>query len=189
MKAKLYLTACRIERLSCRKSIYATISVVDCTLGIASITDSDINVTFRRSILTGLKIQRCVGRLTAMHCMTSYRDALQLNDNEFMDLDLQGTPLMGQITLPMWNVSYCADMMRIGCQQHSLEAWRNFTAGEIESMDMCALAWWREWRDTIFAVVDKAAPKIRGLASQVKDLEAITNELRENVRNEAWDRR
>lgn len=179
---KLYFTDCRIEGITCRKSIYATISLADCMLGSATIQDSDLNFTCRRTILREVRIDRCVGRIV-VDFMSGYKDALKLKDNSFTELDVHDTPLMGRITTPMWDVSYCADLMRIGCQQHTIEAWRNFTPAEINAMDANALSWWLEWKEAIFAVVNKDASRIRGLASQVKDLEEVTEELRVSARS------
>ena len=36
--------------------------------------------------------------------------------------------------------------MRIGCQEHSVEAWKNFTDGEIKRMDSDALEFWGKYK-------------------------------------------
>lgn len=39
--------------------------------------------------------------------------------------------------------------MQIGCQRHSLDAWRGFSEAEIRAMDgMRALNFWRKWKET-----------------------------------------
>ena len=44
--------------------------------------------------------------------------------------------------------------MRIGCQNHSVEAWKNFTNGEIKSMDSDALEFWNKYKSMILAACD-----------------------------------
>jgi hypothetical protein len=41
-----------------------------------------------------------------------------------------------------YSVTITDSKMKIGCQQHSFEAWESFTDSEIESMDGGALEWW-----------------------------------------------
>jgi hypothetical protein len=41
--------------------------------------------------------------------------------------------------------------MKIGCQQHSFEAWESFTDSEIESMDGGALEFWGENKERLLS--------------------------------------
>ena len=44
--------------------------------------------------------------------------------------------------------------LAIGCQQHSIEKWKNFTDDEIENLDNGALEWWNKWKDFIFKAIE-----------------------------------
>jgi len=43
-------------------------------------------------------------------------------------------------------------MIYIGCEEHSIEEWENFTDEEINKMDKGALKWWKEWKETIIKI-------------------------------------
>ena len=45
-------------------------------------------------------------------------------------------------------------MMRIGCQNHSVEAWKNFTDEEIKSMDSDALEFWSKYKTMLLVACD-----------------------------------
>ena len=67
--------------------------------------------------------------------------------------DLFGANLRGAKNAPMiinagfpWDVIISGTgMMRIGCQNHSVEAWNNFTNEEISAMDSKALEFWKQF--------------------------------------------
>jgi hypothetical protein len=40
-------------------------------------------------------------------------------------------------------------VMAIGCEQHSIDKWMNFSDGEIDKMDIYALYWWKVWKPRI----------------------------------------
>ena len=40
----------------------------------------------------------------------------------------------------------------IGCQDHTIEQWENFTDEEISKMDNGALDWWKKWKEFILKV-------------------------------------
>lgn len=42
--------------------------------------------------------------------------------------------------------------IHIGCQNHTVEQWENFTDEEISKMDDAALEWWKEWKEVILKV-------------------------------------
>ena len=59
-----------------------------------------------------------------------------------------------------WPITYTSDVMQIGCQRHSFDAWRNFSDAEIRAMDgLRALAFWQKWRSWIFQAVEMAPAK------------------------------
>jgi hypothetical protein len=40
-------------------------------------------------------------------------------------------------------------VMAIGCEQHGIDEWMNFSDGEIDKMDADALRWWEVWKPRI----------------------------------------
>jgi uncharacterized protein YjbI with pentapeptide repeats len=40
-------------------------------------------------------------------------------------------------------------VMAIGCEQHSIDEWMNFSDKEIDKMDTDALQWWKVWKPRI----------------------------------------
>ena len=40
----------------------------------------------------------------------------------------------------------------IGCQNHTILEWENFTDKEISEMDDGALDWWKKWKEVILEV-------------------------------------
>ena len=56
--------------------------------------------------------------------------------------------------LDTWDIVFTKDTIAIGCQQHSIECWRNFTDDEINKMEKGALNWWKKWKDFIFMAIE-----------------------------------
>jgi hypothetical protein len=48
-----------------------------------------------------------------------------------------------------YRITNYKDIMAIGCQQHTIEQWFNFTDNQIEKMDKNALEWWNTHKDKI----------------------------------------
>ena len=46
-------------------------------------------------------------------------------------------------------------MMRIGCQNHSVEDWKNFTDEKISAMDSNALTFWNQYKSMLLSACDK----------------------------------
>jgi len=75
--------------------------------------------------------------------------------------NLRGANLRGAKNAPFiisglrWTVHISGTgMMRIGCQNHSVEAWKNFTDEEIKSMDSDALEFWSEHKTMLLVACD-----------------------------------
>jgi hypothetical protein len=45
-------------------------------------------------------------------------------------------------------------VMAIGCEQHSIDEWMNFSDEEIDKMDTSALQWWKVWKPRIQQIID-----------------------------------
>ena len=75
--------------------------------------------------------------------------------------NLRGANLRGAENAPLiinglrWAVFISGTgFMRIGCQNHSVEAWKNFTNEEIKSMDSGALEFWSKYKTMLLVACD-----------------------------------
>ena len=53
-----------------------------------------------------------------------------------------------------WNVLITARFMRIGCQRHDHDTWKQFTDYEIGKMSPGALEFWTQWKGPMLAMCD-----------------------------------
>ena len=77
------------------------------------------------------------------------------------DANLRGANLEGAKNAPMiiagllWTVYISGTgMMRIGCQNHSVEDWKNFTDEKISAMDSNALTFWNQYKSMLLSACD-----------------------------------
>ena len=82
-------------------------------------------------------------------------------DANLWDANLQGANLRGAKDAPLiitslrWPVYIGGTgMMRIGCQNHSVESWKNFTDEEIKRMDSDALDFWNKYKTMLLVACD-----------------------------------
>ena len=75
--------------------------------------------------------------------------------------NLEGANLRGAKNTPViisglrWTVHISGTgMMRIGCQNHSVEAWKNFTDEEINRMDSDALDFWNKYKTMLLVACE-----------------------------------
>ena len=75
--------------------------------------------------------------------------------------DLRGADLWGAKNAPMiitgllWTVYIDGTgMMRIGCQNHSVEDWKNFTDEKISAMNSKALTFWNQYKSMLLSACD-----------------------------------
>lgn len=59
----------------------------------------------------------------------------------------------------IWHVCMTANVMQIGCKQHTLEQWDNFSDDEISDMDEKALGFWKNWKKLLFKIHKKSFKK------------------------------
>ena len=56
-----------------------------------------------------------------------------------------------------WPISYTSEVMQIGCQSHTFDAWKNFSDAQIRAMDgRRAMTFWAKWKETIFKIIEMA---------------------------------
>ena len=53
-----------------------------------------------------------------------------------------------------WSILITGQYMRIGCQRHTHEEWRDFTDAKIRNMAIGALAFWSKWKAPLLALCD-----------------------------------
>ena len=67
--------------------------------------------------------------------------------------DAKNAPMI--ITGLLWTVYIDGTgMMRIGCQNHSVEDWKNFTDKKISAMDSKALTFWNQYKSMLLSACD-----------------------------------
>ena len=97
---------------------------------------------------------------TAIAVGANLRDANLLGAN-LRDANLRDANLEGAKNAPMiiagllWAVYISGTgMMRIGCQNHSVEDWKNFTDEKISAMDSNALTFWNQYKSMLLSACD-----------------------------------
>ena len=71
---------------------------------------------------------------------------------------IQKTPIVIS-TLQYWCL-ITEEHMRLGCKRFTHEEWANFTDDQINKMDVDALAFWKQWRNTLLAMCKVHAGKV-----------------------------
>ena len=56
--------------------------------------------------------------------------------------------------LDRYMIVFDKNILAIGCQQHSIKKWKEFSDKEISNMDKAALDWWNKWKDFIFKAIE-----------------------------------
>ena len=84
-----------------------------------------------------------------------------LRDANLRGANLRGANLWGAKDAPLittslrWPIYISGTgMMRIGCQNHSVESWKNFTDEEIKRMDSDALDFWNKYKTMLLVACD-----------------------------------
>jgi hypothetical protein len=53
-----------------------------------------------------------------------------------------------------WAVTWSADVLAIGCQQHAIKKWRNADLRWIAAMDSGASDWWSRYGALVLQLID-----------------------------------
>lgn len=61
--------------------------------------------------------------------------------------------------LEKYMIAFGEDFLSIGCQQHTVEEWNEFTDDQISKMDYGAFEWWIKWKDFIFKAIEMTKEK------------------------------
>ena len=80
-----------------------------------------------------------------------------------MDANLRGAYLRGatgnmcelkSLLLDTYAITYSSETLQIGCENHSIDEWRDFDNKRINKMDGCkALKFWDKYKDFIFQAI------------------------------------
>jgi hypothetical protein len=86
-----------------------------------------------------------------------------LSSADLSDANLRGADLSGAIgnmreiksaQFDQWPVTWSADVLAIGCQQHAIEKWRTADSRWIAAMDSQASDWWSRYGALVLQLID-----------------------------------
>ena len=72
-------------------------------------------------------------------------EGYQIVEGEMKILGLK-TKFSLSILQEEYRLYFMSNIIKIGCEQHSPEEWKNFSDEEISDMDEGALEWWNRWK-------------------------------------------
>lgn len=52
-----------------------------------------------------------------------------------------------------YSITYTAERLQIGSENHPINNWKSFTDEKISAMDEGFLEWWSKWKNFIFTVI------------------------------------
>jgi hypothetical protein len=90
------------------------------------------------------------------------RDA-DLSNGDLSNADLSGADLrdatgnmceIKSAQFDRWVVTWSADVIAIGCQQHAIKKWRNADPRWIAAMDIDATDWWSRYGSLVIQLID-----------------------------------
>ena len=135
----------------------------------ANLTDADLtDADLRRANLSGANLSDAYlsganlakTKLTDANLSGAKLADAKLSGANLINTKLTGAKLYGSIIndsdkvilTSRWIVIVSSVTMRIGCQKHTHEKWRNFTDEQISEMDENALTFWRSRKETLLSV-------------------------------------
>lgn len=164
-----YFTRCAvISSFRVRDSEYATVCVVQSDLNGVHVKNCKfLSLRVRNSEVGYVSVIKSKGSGILFNSVGLTR--FRIEDCKFNEMVFISCPnASGQIaTGEAWPISFTKDVMTIGCQTHLIETWRKLSDSAIGTMDIGALKWWKEWKDTVFAVVDKSRNNYSATADQL----------------------
>jgi len=141
----------------------------------ANLTDANLTrANLTRANLTDANLYDA--NLTDANLYDANLTGANLYDANLTGADLTGANLTGAhggndwikcIQIDTYPVTYAAEVMQIGCQRHPITDWASFTDAQIRAMDGSkALAWWKQYKDWIFAAIELCPAKPTKEAAQ-----------------------
>jgi hypothetical protein len=100
-----------------------------------------------------------------------------LTGADLVNADLTGANLTGadlwvtigntveikSLQLERWPVTYTADRLQIGCENHAITEWFEFSDNRISEMDQYALEWWCKYKSVLRTVIDASPARETGV--------------------------
>ena len=86
-----------------------------------------------------------------------------LTGSDLTGSNLRGADLRGAVgnmreiksaQFDSWSITWSADVLAIGCQQHAIEKWRNADPRWIAAMDPNASNWWSRYGALVLQLID-----------------------------------
>jgi hypothetical protein len=101
--------------------------------------------------LTGADL--CRANLWGVNLKDANLPNTNLTDIRFMEC-IGNNKEIKSLQIGKWQVNLCGNQLSIGCEQHSVDDWLEFTDMHINAMDADALAWWQDNSDFIFSWIN-----------------------------------
>ena len=89
------------------------------------------------------------------------KELVALEVDSLRHANLNGSDLI-IITWPHWETYITPGHIRIGCQSHSLDEWKNFNDDQIEKMSSLALDFWKQNKELIIGLCERFEVKNTG---------------------------
>ena len=78
------------------------------------------------------------------------------------------------IQCDLYEVTYTAEKLQIGCQFHEISDWWNFSDSEISRMDCGALEWWKVWKPILKKIIEASPAKPCVIDEEKQDAEGVS---------------
>ena len=103
----------------------------------------------------------CVADLRGASLVGADLSGADLSDSDLRDANLRGADLIGHglsrhikfAQFDEWRIAWTDSDLQIGCQRHSIAAWRDFDDADISKMDRDALEWWERYKEPLMALI------------------------------------
>src|SRR5574343_612566 len=121
--------------------------------------DGGERANLRYADLSGANLRYADVRYANLRCANLSGANLSGANLRYADLsgaNLRGANLFGSNLIiyqsGLWQAYIQEDMIRIGCQYHSVKSWESFTDDEISKMHDDALRYWKENKEIILSI-------------------------------------
>lgn len=157
----LFLRDCLIGGVVLRGLADSKISAISTNIDGINAAGCTLRLSATNGTLKHLELKDCKGE--------AYLSSLRLYDlrlrgeTRLSEFFFENISTLGHIHMMPWSVHFTGDLLKIGCQVHPIEVWKRISDYDINLMAVGALEWWKEMRETVFAIVDNMAhslPKV-----------------------------
>ena len=77
------------------------------------------------------------------------------------------------IQCDLYEVTYTAEKLQIGCKFHEISEWWNFSDSEISRMDAGALDWWKVWKPILKQIIESSPAKLCVITEENQEAEGV----------------